>query len=165
MYVIGNTNKSNFELFVAVGECNRAGVPLAYLLIKTTKDAPKYAKEKILVDWLGKLKEQGVNPEFTLSDKDWSEINAMKKVFSYTSILFKANNNFIQFQVWPKAKHQLCFWHELRAIKQRLSKNKDTPAFYDVQEAQAKFSFIKADFKPYMQQDNTTQVFLFSLLY
>ena len=69
------------------------------------------------------LKRLGVNPEYTLSDKDWSEINAFRAV-------------------WPKAKHQLCFWHALRAVKQQLAKNKDTPAPYDPEEAQRQFSFI-----------------------
>ena len=83
--------------------------------------------------FLGELKKLGVNPEFTLTDKDWSEINAMQAT-------------------WPYAKHQLCFWHGLRALKQRLAKNKEHPSYYDVNEALNEFSFIKTTFVPLEEQ-------------
>lgn len=79
------------------------------------------------------LKDLGVDPEFVLTDKDWSEINAMGAIF-------------------PDAKHQLCFWHAIRALKQRLCKNKHTPAPYDAVAANREFSFIDVDFMPVSQQ-------------
>ena len=53
--------------------------------------------------------------------------------------------------VWPHAKHQLCFWHALRALKQYLSKTKDAPGSYNVEEAQWEFSYISSDFLPITQ--------------
>lgn len=104
-----------------------------------SKDAQKGAKEAVLTSFLRQLLNLGVKPEYTLSDKDWSEINAMHSV-------------------WPSAKHQLCFWHALRALKQRLAKNKDTPAAYDVDRARREFSFVKQGFVPFLQQPESKLV-------
>ena len=95
-----------------MAEVKGSGVPLAFLLISTSKDAAPLAKQTVLEQFLRRLKDKGVNPKFTLSDKDWSEINAMHSV-------------------WPTAKHQLCFWHALRAVKQHLAKNREAPGPYD----------------------------------
>jgi hypothetical protein len=53
-------------------------------------EAAMGSKQLVLERFLDQLKKRGVKPKFTLSDKDWSEINAMR-------------------EVWPNAKHQLCF--------------------------------------------------------
>ncbi|CDO76217.1 hypothetical protein BN946_scf184894.g6 [Trametes cinnabarina] len=128
-----NTNGGNFELFAAVADLNGAGLPLAFVFIRTTQVAAPGAKQTILERFLSGLKALGVDPEFTLTDKDWSEINAMSAT-------------------WPDAKQQLCFWHGLRAIKQRLCKTKDTPAPYDVMAARREFTFIDGDFVPAAQR-------------
>lgn len=133
MLLTGNTNGGNFELFSAVADAEGSGIPLAFLLMRTSKEAASGAKEAVLKQFLRALKSRGVNPEFTLSDKDWSEINAMRAT-------------------WPNAKHQLCFWHALRALKQRLSKTKDTPAVYDAVSAKREFDFIDTSFVPAAQQ-------------
>lgn len=143
-YQTGNTNGENFELFAAVAAAEGSGIPIAFLLIKTSKEAASGAKEAVLTRFLMELKKKGVNPEFTLSDKDWSEINAMRRV-------------------WPHAKHQLCFWHALRALKQRLSKTKHTPAPYNVEEAQREFSYIDTDFVPVAQQPEGITVSLYHM--
>lgn len=63
------------------------GVPLAYLFIKTSKSADKGAKQHVLENWLDALKNLvGVCPDFILTDKDWLEINAARKI-------------------WPQSKH------------------------------------------------------------
>lgn len=129
----GNTNGANFELFAAVADANGFGLPLAFLFIKTTPDAAKGAKQTVLERFLGGLKELGVEPEFTLTDKDWSEIGAMHVT-------------------WDDAKQQLCFWHGIRAVKQRLCKNKSTPGPYDAEAAHKIFSFIDVNFVPISQQ-------------
>ncbi len=131
---VGNTNKSNFELFAAVGGAKGSGVPLAYCYIQTSPKADKGAKELILKRFCNQLKRRGVNPEFTLSDKDWSEINAMRAV-------------------WPDAKHQLCFWHALRAIKKRLCNSSERPGDYDWMEANKEFAFVSSIFVPLAKQD------------
>ena len=143
-HVLGNTNGANFELFAAVAAAEGSGIPLAFLLIQTSKEAPSGAKEAVLTSILLELKDRGVLPEFTLSDKDWSEINAMRAV-------------------WPHAKHQLCFWHALQALKQHLSKTKDAPGSYNVEEAQREFSYISSDFLPIAQRATGSLVSAFDI--
>lgn len=133
------TNGNNCELFAAVAGVEGSGVLLAYCLIQTSPEAGKGAKEETLKSFLHHLKKLGVNPEYTLTDKDWSEINAMRAV-------------------WPHTKHQLCFWHALRALKQRLAKNKTTPAFYNVESDLGEFSFISRAFVPTGQRDPSAAV-------
>ncbi|EIW53150.1 uncharacterized protein TRAVEDRAFT_100951, partial [Trametes versicolor FP-101664 SS1] len=128
-----NTNGGNFELFSAVADANGAGIPLAFIFIRTTKDVGAGAKQAVLTRFLERLKELGVDPEFTLTDKDFSEINAMGAT-------------------WKYAKHQLCFWHGLRAVKQRLCKNKHVPAPYNASAARSEFSFIDPHFLPAAQR-------------
>lgn len=109
--------------------------------MSTSSDAEKGAKQRVLERFLTELKRLGVRPEFTLSDKDFSEINAMGNT-------------------WPNAKHQLCFWHVLRALKQRLAKNKDSPAPYDVHAAQKEFNYIRSDFVPESQRGGDAPVWM-----
>ena len=47
-----------------------------------TPNAPSGTKQAVLTSFLTQLKRQGVNPKFTLSDKDWAEINAMRAVWA-----------------------------------------------------------------------------------
>jgi hypothetical protein len=81
-----------------------------------------------------------VKPIITLTDKDWSEINALQAVFA-------------------SSKLQLCYWHALRAVKTRLSILKRRPLFYDVDEAQAEFGdAIDKGFVPAAQLEPGTRV-------
>jgi hypothetical protein len=96
--ILGNTNHQDFELFAAVAEANGTGIPLSYFFISMTKTAVKGAKEEMVQKWLNTSKKRGIHPEFVLTDKDQSEINAVN-------------------HIWPNAKHQLCFWHALWAVK------------------------------------------------
>ena len=82
------------ELFAGLADMFGEGLPLSYLFVVTNAEAPPYTKEKVLVNWMEGLKARGITPEFTLSDKDQSEINALSRV-------------------WPTSKHQLCLWHVL----------------------------------------------------
>jgi hypothetical protein len=75
----------------------------------------------------------------TLTDKDLSEINAFREVY-------------------PDAKHQLCFWHCLRAIKTRLSILRRRPKYYDVKEAKKEFDWIDEAFVPLAQVKNANQL-------
>jgi hypothetical protein len=95
---------------------------------------------------MGSLKKRGIHPEFILTDKDQSEINAVSIV-------------------WPHVKHQLCFWHALQAVKQRLSQSKATPAFYDPKKApeDTALDFIDKDFVPEGQHTGILQV-IFKLI-
>lgn len=80
-----------------------------------------------------------MRPIITLTDKDFSEINAFLSVF-------------------PMAKHQLCFWHALRAVKTRLSILRRRPKFYDVKEAKMEFHFIDETFIPVGQSKDPNPV-------
>ena len=142
--ISGNTNGQNYELFGAVADARGIGVPLSYLLIQTTNEAAKGAKERVLTSWLNSIRNLGIYPEFILTDKDQSEINAVG-------------------HVWPNAKHQLCFWHALRAIKQRLVKTKALPAHYNTVMAHTIFNFIDPAFLPQAQRDKNDKVFFFVL--
>ena len=110
-YIVVNTNKSNMELFAGMADMLGEGLPLSYLFVVTDAEAPPCTKETVLVNWMEALKDHGITPEFILSDKDQSEINALGRV-------------------WPTAKHQLCLWHILRALKRQLANNREPPAPY-----------------------------------
>src|SRR5258706_7355800 len=86
-----------------------------------------------------------IDPRFTLSDKDQSEINALK-------------------EVWLSAKHQLCLWHILRALKRRLSQN-EHPALYHAFEAHHAFPDIDLAFIPLRQMSADEKVRTDDLLY
>jgi transposase-like protein len=73
------------------------------------------AKADFIVEFLRYFKQRAIKPAITLTDKDFSEINAFRATF-------------------PDAKHQLCFWHVLRAVKTRLSILRRRPAFYNVED-------------------------------
>ena len=104
------------ELFGGMADMLGEGLPLSYLFVVTTAEVPPHTKESVLVNWMEALKSHGINPEFTLSDKDPLEINALSRV-------------------WTKAKHQLCLWHILQAVKHRLANNREPPAFYNSRDA------------------------------
>jgi hypothetical protein len=114
-------------MFAALGDVHGSGAPLGFLFVHTTKEAPEHAKEVIIRKFLEGLKARNINPAFTMSDKDQSKINAMTAV-------------------WPDAKHQLCYWHALRANKQRLAKNTSRPAKFNPAELLEFFAWESIDF-------------------
>ena len=126
------------ELFAGVADMLGEGLPLLYLFIATEVDAAPLMKQTALIAWMGAIKALGIRPEFTLSDKDQSEINALK-------------------DVWPDVKHQLCLWHMLRVIKQCLSKN-DYPSLYNAHEAHSDFQEIDKSFTPVGQMSVNERV-------
>ena len=137
--LVVNTNKSNMELFGGMADMLGEGLPLSYLFVVTSANAPPQTKEQVLVNWMSALKVRGISPEFTMSDKDQTEINALN-------------------QVWPTAKHQLCLWHVLRALKRRLANNREPPAFYASAEAHKRFPFIDPSFLPLGQMSTNDKV-------
>lgn len=91
------------------------------------------AKERLIRQLLLSLREKwGIKARITLTDKDFSEINAMRSVF-------------------PEAKHQLCFWHVLRAVKKRFAILRRMPGYYDVKAAHEEFHWISSTFIPIAQ--------------
>ena len=131
--LLGNTNKSRFEVYALLGETYGSGCPLGYLLIQSSGDTEEGGKERYLRDLLSYVKDTwNLCALITLTDKDLSEINAFLAVY-------------------PEAKHQLCFWHCLRAVKTRLSILRRRPKHYDVLEAKKEFDWIDETFVPSAQ--------------
>ena len=56
------------------------------------------------------------------------------------------------------AKHQLCFWHVIRALKHRLANNREAPAFYRSAEANNRFKFIDPTWLPLKQMSENDKV-------
>lgn len=138
-HLLVNTNGSRYEVYALLGEIYGSGCPLGYLLIRST-DGADGGKQRYLQELLGHFKSAwNFKVLITLSDKDFAEINAFLATF-------------------PDAKHQLCFWHCLRAVKTRLSILRRKPKFYDMMEATKEFSFIDKAFVPITQSTNPNPV-------
>ncbi|TFK47321.1 hypothetical protein OE88DRAFT_1636709 [Heliocybe sulcata] len=121
------TNAAGYELFAIIAEAHGQSLALGLLFTKGIGESEAGSKEKILVEVLTWYKQHAPNVKFTLSDKD-TEINACRTVM-------------------PKAKHQLCYWHALKYVRERLSKNKP-PAAYDPRKAHGVFGFIDPTWAP-----------------
>lgn len=118
---------------------NGSGLPLGYMFIHSDGKGNEGAKEHLLHQFFQYFVDKWkIKALVTLCDKNWSEINALRAVF-------------------PAAKLQLCYWHVLRAIKERLKILKRQPGHYDMAEAMAEFPWIDATFIP-LKQLSTQQV-------
>src|SRR5882757_5543662 len=126
------------ELFAGVADMLGEGLPLSYLFITIEANAAPHTKQTVLISWMSAIRSLGIEPQFVLSDKDQSEINALK-------------------HSWPQAKHQLCLWHTLRALKRRLSQN-ENPGSYNALEAHAAFPDINPVFVPLGQMSAKEKV-------
>ena len=126
------------ELFAIVTDMLGEGLPLGYLFITTEANAAPLTKQNALTAWMKAIRSLGIEPRFTMSDKDQSEINALR-------------------EVWPDAKHQLCLWHILRALKRRLSQN-ENPILYNALEAHHAFPDIDPAFVPLRQMSADEKV-------
>ncbi|KZT21979.1 hypothetical protein NEOLEDRAFT_1150272 [Neolentinus lepideus HHB14362 ss-1] len=123
------TNAVAYELYAIVSEANCQALPMGFVLTAMTDgSATKGAKERMLTETLQWFKKHCSNVKFTLSDKDWSKIQAFHKVF-------------------PDMKHQICYWHAIKYIGERLTENKP-PAAYDPWKAHTMFSFIDLTWAP-----------------
>ena len=138
----GKCVTGNWELFALLGEAQGVGVVLGWCFIrsKVPKDVQTGDKQHTLENFLKHFQDEwGVNPLVTLSDKDFSEINAYSQVF-------------------PQAKHQLCFWHCLWAVKKRLAITHWQPGFYNIKQATTEYPFINNLFLPCMQQKDLSEL-------
>jgi hypothetical protein len=102
------------------------------MFIGTDGTSEKGAKRRMLGACLRHIRPYCPNIKFALSDKDASEINAIAEEL-------------------PEAKHQLCYWHVLRYLGDRLSENKK-PRPYDAEAAHGKFDFIDPLWEPEADQ-------------
>jgi len=126
------------ELFAVVADMLGEGLPLSYLFITTEENAAPLTKQSALIEWMKAIRSLGIDPRFTLSNKDQLEINALKAV-------------------WPGTKHQLCLWHILRALKRRLSQN-ENPGSYNALAAHHAFPDINPVFVPLGQMSAKEKV-------
>lgn len=138
---LGNTNGSNFEVYALLGELSGSGCPLGYLLLQSNHTSEGGEKTRYIQKLLEYFrKDWDICPIITLTDKDMSEINAFLTAF-------------------PDTKHQLCFWHCLRAIRTRLSILRRRPKYYDVKEAMMEFpELIDKEFIPCGQANRPQSV-------
>ena len=101
------TNNAGMDLFAVLAEVDGTGVVLAYLFVgMTPSDGDKRrtdpgALTSLLEQFLRRIQMAGFDPVFFGTDKDASEIAAVKLV-------------------WPETTLQLCFWHALRALRTKL---------------------------------------------
>lgn len=103
-------------------------MPFAFLFTTSTPDAAEGAKTRMLRDLLKYMNKRCPNIMFTLSDKEAAEINACRNEI-------------------PQAKHQLCYWHAITYVEERLGENKP-PAAYDPRKAARIFDFIDPTWAP-----------------
>ncbi|KZV79202.1 hypothetical protein EXIGLDRAFT_661315 [Exidia glandulosa HHB12029] len=127
------TNGRRFELYALIGEAYGSGLPLGFLLLQNNGGA-EGGIQRCLEQFIKHFVDQMPSILYTHTDKNLPEINAFRAVATWT-------------------KHQLCFWHALRAVKTRLSILRRQPAHYDVATACSEFSWIQADFLPLRQRD------------
>ena len=102
---------------------NGTGFHLAYLFLENGK-CGEGIRTAVVQDFLTKLRGEGINPKFLLSDKDFAQINAA----CFT---------------WENIKIQLCKWHVKRAVVTRLESNKAprNSSFNSLSELGARFPF------------------------
>ena len=126
----GKCAAGGWELFALMGEAYGSGLPLGYIFIHSDGEGDTGAKERLLTQFFGHfVNTWQIKPIVTLCDKDWSEINALKNAF-------------------PGVKIQLCYWHALRAVKERLKILKRQPGKYDVHRARDELDWIDPSFVP-----------------
>ena len=108
------TNNAGMDLFAVLAEVDGTGVPLAYCFVYVipsddgkTKKADAGALTHVLQQFLQRIRLAGFNPTFFGTDKDASEISAVRLS-------------------WPETTIQLCYWHAKRAIWAKLKDSTKT---------------------------------------
>lgn len=95
------TNKDRLELFTVIASCMGAGFPIAYFLLEAGTGNGLKSREESLTLFLSNLKVQfpRLCPSFFFTDKETSQIKAIKNIFNI--------------------KGSLCLWHMNRAIRKK----------------------------------------------
>ena len=107
MDATSGTNNVGMDLFAVLTEYDGTGIPVAYCFIETmiaqdgVRRVDPGALSRLLSQFLMPIRNAGFNPSFFGTDKDHSEITAVK-------------------QVWPDTTPQLCYWHAKRPIRSKL---------------------------------------------
>lgn len=124
----GKTNSDGYELYCFGSEAHGQSMPLVFVFVTTTADYAPGDKEEVLREVLRFLKPRCPNIKFTLADKDVIEIAAYRGEI-------------------PTAKHQSCYWHGKKYVKERLAEDKP-PAAYSAKLAHRVFDFIDPTWAP-----------------
>ncbi|EJD33441.1 hypothetical protein AURDEDRAFT_22475, partial [Auricularia subglabra TFB-10046 SS5] len=133
------TNKLGFETYGLVGEVNGQAAPLGFLITSLGALAESGAKTRLLRSVMRALRVHCPNVRFTLSDKDASEINACHEEL-------------------PDSKHQLCYWHAIRYLEQRLAED-TPPAAYDGRVPHGEFAFVDPTWGPSVDNGHVVEAF------
>lgn len=134
---LGKTNALGWEMYALLTEVNGQQMPLAFVLTTSTAAALPHAKEHLLSDVFTWLETRCPNIRFTHSDKDPNEINACRNKV-------------------PDAKHQLCLYHCIHYIEERLGQS-TPPAAYDGRLAHRVFTFIDPTWGPGVDNGNAEE--------
>jgi hypothetical protein len=130
-----NTNQQNLELYGLLAEQDNSGIPIAYLFLSTAASIKRDKRTTVLTTFLTQIRNlYGVNPRFVHTDKDMAEIQAGRNV-------------------WPGAKHQLCWWHLHEAVRKRLAKEKTSTTLYNANKAHEILNFINEHWVPLAGSD------------
>lgn len=118
------TNNCGMNLFAVLAEVGGTGIPIGYCFVRVTKAVGDTRSRPnsgewalVLSQFLTYFRDVGFRPTFFGTDKDFSEIEAIKRV-------------------WPDIKVQLCLWHAKRAISMKLksSSNAQVNISYEPEE-------------------------------
>ncbi|CAG8852970.1 35008_t:CDS:2, partial [Gigaspora margarita] len=124
---IYKTAKGRFELYGLICDIKGAGYPLAYLILDTTKisdeEPQNERRTRALSGFFDSIRCRGLYPDYFYTDKDFSEINAAK-------------------QIWSNADIQLCQYQKLKCCK------KVQQVQYRPEDGTTEFDYIDLNFKP-----------------
>jgi hypothetical protein len=123
----GKANALGYELYAFVAEANGQALPMLFMFIDTDENARSNAKRRMLAACIRFVKPCCPNLKFVLTDKDASEIGAIRDEL-------------------PGIKHQLCHWHVLRYLADRLAEN-TKPLPYSGGEAFTTHAFVNTSVK------------------
>ncbi|KAI5449114.1 hypothetical protein NCC49_005297 [Naganishia albida] len=123
------TNALGYGLYRFVAEANGQSLSIAFAFTTMVNNrAAPGAKTRLIEQVLSHIGKRCPDIAFALTDKDISKINAVKEVL-------------------PSVKNQLCYWHVLRYLDDRMADNKP-PRKYDASYAHSRFRFIDKKWIP-----------------
>ncbi|KAK1222359.1 hypothetical protein PQX77_014797 [Marasmius sp. AFHP31] len=129
-WFLDETNAHHLELYCIMAEVDGAGFPLSYCLLSTVESVEVRKRTRALEKWATCVRERyGIMPDFIHVDKDMAKIGMAR-------------------EVWPVAKIQICWWHQRKALRERIMKAKLSTTPYDPIRAHNKFAFIDTHFFP-----------------
>ncbi|KAJ3743841.1 hypothetical protein EV360DRAFT_13494, partial [Lentinula raphanica] len=104
--------------------------PLSYCLLSTVSATTPGKRKRAIEKWAEQVKAKyHLNPRHIGTDKDLGEIGPCQTV-------------------WPTAKITICWWHQRKAVRERLQKAKLSTTPYNSVAAHQVFSFIDIYFIP-----------------